>query len=332
MNLYRSSHRRWAVSLTLMTIAVGILLVWQSIPFSFAQDGGTPEPAELGTPEPANTPEPAELGTPEPADGSGGDANLPFNPQSEDILERGAYLVRVEAHCVACHGAEGYADDPLNIPLSGGRAFDVLNVGLVYAPNLTTLQNWTDQDIENAIRYGVRPDGTTLLPPMNYALHEPTADADMTAIIAYLRSLAPVEFTVPQAELLEGVTRETVRTIPTFDINTVYDYPENMDTDLLVRGTYMAQHTAQCLACHGAVDENGNVDITAPPLAQVYEFYPMLLQDNLSFYDDGVLREIFKDTELIEMPTFSYQYLSERDVQAIIAWLRAQPFLADLEQ
>ena len=43
-----------------------------------------------------------------------------------------------------------------------------------------------------AIREGVRKDGTPLKPPMAYPWYKNINDADMKALIAYLRSLKPL--------------------------------------------------------------------------------------------------------------------------------------------
>jgi mono/diheme cytochrome c family protein len=67
----------------------------------------------------------------------------------------------------------------------------------VVAPNLTAgaggvAPRYSDADWVRAIRHGLRPDGTPLLimPSHNFAA---LSDADLTAIIAYVRSMAPVD-------------------------------------------------------------------------------------------------------------------------------------------
>lgn len=318
--MVKATRHRWQFLLMLG----GFALVMPALLFSasgagvlFAQDpGGTPEPSDGTEPD---------------------DDGLPFDPQSEDIIERGAYLVRVEASCVQCHGDEGYAEDPLNISLSGGRSLDMFVgenydfAGTAYGTNLTTLQEWTDEEIENAIRYGVAPDSTVLLPPMPYNLFAGMADADMEAIIAYLRSLEPVEKEIPAAELAGDLTREDIRTVPEFDPEAEFPYPDGIADDPVVRGAYMAMHTSHCLNCHGALGEDGFVDPEGLPLGTAIEFYPPLLQEDMAGFSDDDLRALFKDIELFDMPTFSFQYLVPEDVEALIAWIRAQPSRSEVE-
>ena len=44
------------------------------------------------------------------------------------------------------------------------------------------------------ISIGLRPDGSRLMPPMGIAYYRNISDAELKAIIAYLRALEPVPF------------------------------------------------------------------------------------------------------------------------------------------
>ena len=66
--------------------------------------------------------------------------------------------------------------------------------GVSLAANLTPsrehgLGDWTDAQIERAIRSGVSADGHKLFPPMGYSFYRGMTADDMSALIAYLRSL-----------------------------------------------------------------------------------------------------------------------------------------------
>jgi hypothetical protein len=52
---------------------------------------------------------------------------------------------------------------------------------------------WTDEEIIRAITQGVRKDGTKLKPPMGYAYYAGMTNADLRAIVAYLRTVPPKE-------------------------------------------------------------------------------------------------------------------------------------------
>ncbi|MDA1001094.1 MAG: diheme cytochrome c-553, partial [bacterium] len=50
----------------------------------------------------------------------------------------------------------------------------------------------TDRQIKVAVKLGQRANGAPMGPPMGYSYYQNIKDADMNAIIAYLRSLKPV--------------------------------------------------------------------------------------------------------------------------------------------
>ncbi len=60
----------------------------------------------------------------------------------------------------------------------------------------TGIGKWTDAEIIAAVRQGVRPGGTKLRPPMACDYYKNISDDDMNAIVAYLRSLKPVDHEV----------------------------------------------------------------------------------------------------------------------------------------
>jgi mono/diheme cytochrome c family protein len=117
--------------------------------------------------------------------------------------ERGHYLVTL-AGCGHCHTPGHFTGkEDLARELGGGDVgFEVPGAGTVIGPNLTPdratgLGAWSDQQVEAAIRHGVRPDGRVLSPVMPWPEFSHMSDADVRAIIAYLRTLKPVSNRVP---------------------------------------------------------------------------------------------------------------------------------------
>ena len=100
--------------------------------------------------------------------------------------------------CADCHSSTGSPplDGSADNFLAGGPP-----VGVLYAPNLTPagkLKDWTDAEIIRAIREGVDRDGRPLfIMPSFHAM----SDADVAAIVAYLRSQPPVDRAVPERNL-----------------------------------------------------------------------------------------------------------------------------------
>lgn len=110
-------------------------------------------------------------------------------------IARGEHLVTAVAKCTDCH-----TDD------LGGKIFiEPGPMGTVSASNLTAgkggvLASYTDAQLETAIRHGVRTNGRGLviMPSDEYQY---LGDADVSAIIAYLRSLPPVDRELPKTRL-----------------------------------------------------------------------------------------------------------------------------------
>lgn len=115
-----------------------------------------------------------------------------------DPVADGAYLARI-MDCAGCHMPRGADGAPIfEAGLSGGTVgFEIPGLGVFWAPNLTPsaggLGGWTDAEIADAIRGGVRPDGRVLAPAMPWAAYAALTDADAEALVAYLRSMPPVD-------------------------------------------------------------------------------------------------------------------------------------------
>jgi mono/diheme cytochrome c family protein len=115
-----------------------------------------------------------------------------------DKLKRGFYLATI-GHCMECHtpfGASG-GQDFANSLGKGGREFPG-PWGVSKSRNITShktagIGDWTDAEIKTAITQGKRKDGTPLKGPMGYQYYAKMTDADLDAVIAYLRTVPPKE-------------------------------------------------------------------------------------------------------------------------------------------
>lgn len=117
------------------------------------------------------------------------------------LLVRGKYLMESVVACANCHSTRDPKDEGrFSKSLAGGRVFDEPPFRAV-APNITPdletgIGKWTDEQIGKAIREGVRPDGTVIGPPMPISFYRNISDADLAAIIAYLRAQPAVKHVV----------------------------------------------------------------------------------------------------------------------------------------
>src|SRR5262245_4198177 len=118
---------------------------------------------------------------------------------SQELIATGQYIFSLAAGC------PGHSD-PTGTPRTGGRAFPI-PFGTVYSTNLTAdketgLGAWTDQQIADAITKGTTHDGGRTLPLMPYGPYSGMAQDDLKALVAFLRTLKPVQ--IGRASCREG--------------------------------------------------------------------------------------------------------------------------------
>ncbi|MDM4767245.1 c-type cytochrome [Pelomonas sp. SE-A7] len=115
-------------------------------------------------------------------------------PPAKDLRRYGEYLANI-AHCMECHTPRDDKGELIESRLgAGGQPFKGpwgVSVSRNLTPDAAGLKSWSDAQIAQAIRTGVRPDGQALKPPMGFGFYSKISDADMKALIAYLRSLKP---------------------------------------------------------------------------------------------------------------------------------------------
>lgn len=125
-------------------------------------------------------------------------------PSAKDAarIKRGEYLATVTG-CNDCHTPGAlYGAPDFERRLSGSEIGWRGPWGVSYARNLTSdpetgLGKWTEQQIVDALKTGMKPDGTPLLPPMPWPNATALTDEDVHALAAYLKSLPPVKHRVP---------------------------------------------------------------------------------------------------------------------------------------
>jgi mono/diheme cytochrome c family protein len=178
-----------------------------------------------------------------------------------DKVERGRYLAHSVALCMDCHSTRDwslYAGPPMPGTLGvGGEHFspDMGFPGHIYSRNITPfrLKDWTDGEIYRAITTGVSKDGSAIFPLMPYKYYGQMDPEDIQCIIAYLRTLAPIESKYQESKLDFPVSLlvnlEPQKAKPT-------KRPEPSDS--LAYGKYMIT-AAGCVECHTPADDKGAI-------------------------------------------------------------------------
>jgi cytochrome c553 len=117
-------------------------------------------------------------------------------PTDEAVIARGKHLAEAVTLCLACHGDN----------LEGSVIDDEPSIAIISAPNLTSgrggvAATYSDADWVRAIRHGVDPEGRGLIIMHSDVYHNLTKE-DLSATIAFLKSVPPVDNEIPYTRAL----------------------------------------------------------------------------------------------------------------------------------
>jgi cytochrome c551/c552 len=125
------------------------------------------------------------------------DAQRPFTTREivTDQSTRGRYLATL-GHCMGCHTP--VVDGAMNFVRDGGRGGKRLGPDKVLVPNITShptagLGGWSDAEIKSALTKGISRDGRRLHFPMPWPYLATLEEADLDALVAWLRTLPSKE-------------------------------------------------------------------------------------------------------------------------------------------
>jgi mono/diheme cytochrome c family protein len=300
---------------------------------SSSQADAEPAAPAPAAPAPAPAPEPEPVFQRDP---------VPPSPPASDLLGRGEYLVEGIVGCGNCHHGRDETGEFVEGQEYAGN-FVIAEEGFTaYAPNITPdpetgIGEWTDEEIERAIREGISRDGRVMGPPMAFAYYHDISSADMDAIIAYLRSVPAVRREVPASTYeipLPPAWGEPV-TEPIADI------PRS---DTVAYGRYLSHTLGHCTQCHTPL-VNGQEDFSR--IGAGGNIYPMpfgypwaAVSANITQHetqgigawtDDEIKRAIVYGISrdgrtLLPFMGFSfYELISDEDLDAIVAYVKTLP-------
>jgi mono/diheme cytochrome c family protein len=166
---------------------------------------------------------------------------------NKDLVGQGQYLFAIAGGC-ACHTI------PKETHHTGGRAFPI-PFGTVYSTNITQdketgLGDWTDQQIHDAMRTGIRRDGSRILPVMPYEAYSGMAQQDLKALIAYMKTLKPVKKATPDLKSWTPLVRSVVTPLYLKVFARFSNSPAQAPKSGLERGRYLVNHVSICGDCH----------------------------------------------------------------------------------
>lgn len=171
-------------------------------------------------------------------------------PTDAASIARGKYLATKVAVCTECHGAD-----------FGGKVVeDNVAMGRLVATNLTRGRgglpaDYADQDFVRALTHGVKRDGRSVIfmPTVDYVF---TAE-DLGAIVAYVKSMPPVDRTVPTMSV--GPVARALGLLVDFPLASASRIDHSQPrlagrpdpSNAVASGKYVVS-SAGCYACHGA--------------------------------------------------------------------------------
>ena len=257
---------------------------------------------------------------------------------AQSPIERGSYLVNTIMTCGNCHSPKGPPEVVAGKEFSGGIRFDEPPFD-VTASNITPdketgIGAWSGADIKKALLDGVRPNGVRLAEIMPTNFYRILTPSDLNAIVAYLRSLKPVRNKVPdpiyKIALPHVIFPGAEKPFAQRDLN-----------DKVKRGFYLAT-IGHCMECHtpmtsthvdyenslgkggrefpGPWGVSKSVNITSHRTAGIGAWSDAEVKRSIT---QGISRDGRK-----MLPPMGYAYyakMTERDLDAIVAYLRTVP-------
>jgi len=179
-----------------------------------------------------------------------------------ELIARGKYLAHSVAVCMDCHSSRDwshFSGPPVEGTWGmGGEKFDQKMgfPGSFTAKNITpaSLKTWTDGEIYRAITAGVSKDGKPLFSIMPHPNYGKLDTKDIYAIIAYIRTLKPIENKVapsvadfPMTIILNLIPQKA----------TPQARPDT--SDKIAYGKYLFT-AASCTDCHTKMDKGKPIE------------------------------------------------------------------------
>lgn len=263
-------------------------------------------------------------------------------------IENGRYLANHVTVCMDCHSKRDWSLFSGPIAATGfGAGGEVFNQqmgfpGIFYAPNITPagLSNWSDGEILRAVTGGVSKDGRALFPIMASHRFGKMDKGDIYDIIAYIRTLEPVDKKIPMSKADFPVN---------FIINTMPQKPSFIKKpllkDTLLYGAYLI-NAAGCVECHSQTDKGSVIkgtefgggmefhqpagivrapNITFDPTTGLHGWTKAQFLQRFKSYTAADYKPAHVSIKQINtpMPWVMYAGMKDQDLEAIYAYLKS---------
>ncbi|MBD3167180.1 c-type cytochrome [bacterium] len=251
----------------------------------------------------------------------------PFDvPMDSATIARGEHIVRIRG-CMECHGTD----------LAGRVFMDAGPVGMFAGSNLTggkggIGKGYRVEDWVRAVRHAVGPGGRPLIfmPSEDYRFVD---DEDMAAMIAYIRSVPPVDNQPPPPE-----PGPIAKALYAFG-----DWPQLMAAEVVDHEAevppapepgptkdYGAYLSTTCIGCHGTNLSGGKMPGQPPGVPNPTNLtpHPDATISSYEFSDFQTLMREGKRPDGSEinpfMPTGQFKHMTDTELQALWAYISSR--------
>jgi mono/diheme cytochrome c family protein len=262
-------------------------------------------------------------------------------------IERGRYLANSVNVCMDCHSTRDWSKFAGPVVAGtlgkGGERFDqtVGFPGAYFSKNITPagISRYTDGELYRVITTGVNNHGKAMFPVMPYPYYGKMDDEDIYSIIAYLRTLKPIDSAIPESQS-DFPMSIILNTIPAK--GTPQKRPD--PSDELAYGQYLT-NASGCIECHTQV-EKGQVipalafgggrefpmpggivrssNISPDEATGIGKWSPEAFVQRFKIYTDSAYTApVVKPGEFnTVMPWEMYGTMTESDLRAIFTYLK----------
>jgi mono/diheme cytochrome c family protein len=251
------------------------------------------------------------------------------------LVRRGEYLARA-GDCMACHSAAGKP------AFAGGLAIDSGH-GIIYSTNITPdkklgIGNYTEKQFADAVRKGMRADGTHLYPAMPYPSYAKVSDDDMHALYAYfMAGVKPVAAATPATSMSFPFNIRWGMGLWNYFFTS--DQPFKAQTGWsgqVTRGAYLVEGLGHCGSCHTprgvamnekALDSASSSflaggELNGWPVPSLRGMPRWNEQDIVDYLQTGRNKGASVAGEMTAVVQHSTSHLQEQDLKAIAAYLK----------
>jgi alcohol dehydrogenase (quinone), cytochrome c subunit len=252
------------------------------------------------------------------------------------LIAHGAYLARV-GDCMACHSTSSRK------PYSGGLALKT-DLGTIYSTNITPskvrgIGGYTEQQFADAVRKGVRADGSNLYPAMPYPDYQKTSDEDIHALYTYfMRAVEPNDTPGPVTHLSFPFSLRWGMSMYNwaFTPKSRFTPPDNA-SEQVRRGAYIVESLGHCGSCHTprglpmnekAFDGSDALFLTGGALngwstPSLREMDHWSEQDIVDYLETGRNSKAAVAGEMTSVVYNSTSHMTDGDVKAVAAYLKS---------